>query len=959
MILHYCPQCGSKLQAGFKFCPSCGQKLPTEDPEEAAASAISQVTTSDPPVSDQCISNISFLFTNCENSTPVKMNPLTLSYFSSFTSEGQSSPAHAPALTPPRRTRLTAAKVKVEEEVSSRTAASLSKSPKSLPGASRAPLSPRKRQASPRVKQEEESTAEASPSPKSPLGAKSTPKRARRMCIEPLQESELLTDTAGRKWRLIKLLSQSDSELLYGVQQITAGAPTADYKYTLKLAAKDGKIFKEQNFLQRAAKPTLGEFTPLFFSEAVVEKWMKSHKLNFLGIPTCVGFGLHADTYRFLIFQNMGQSLQFILDEKTLLLSEKAVLQLCCRILDVLEYIHENEYVHADIQAENVYLNPAEPKQVYLAGYHHAFRYCPGGKQVEYREGSQTAHEGAVEFISIDSHKGAGPSRRSDLQALGYCMLKWHTGTLPWTHQAGSPSKVLAEKERYKTDVGGLLAHCFGRKRVPAAVQIYLSQVMALQYNEKPDYLSLRKLMTDALQQLGTSLDQPIDVQSCLCPEAGSASVGLSPVSRQGWGEGAGELSASAGAADAPLLGWLVCAKARFGHQKFQFSFRQGASGGRDELLETDPGSKLTAASRNKGDHHRKDQRKKADVGYGPMNRLNKSTQPFRALYTVLEGKKCTGRPWKKKMDLPREDDKQKQKSMVETRRKAFNKLEAAEKLGVCRPAVRLSSPLEREEKGVWGAETAAGVCIRAASVESARDSRETVQGFLPGSFRRALLGRGMSLFRGYGYTLPPLPMMGERPGIRKTERLECEFGRAPGYSRGPSPSDTRLNPLTAGLHWPGQQQIAPASLSSEACPGVCAHCPLAPWQSPGIRLAFRLLLQSLRARARDNPRTGVREAELLQEDASRVYFVSAEAVDQCLSACLEVKVQEYFPLSDLELTDKAFRGLAPQYQSELLLSYSPPHDLHVPYSGLPSVPRARPHSVFDGAVCCCCSPEL
>ncbi|XP_015224018.2 serine/threonine-protein kinase VRK3 [Lepisosteus oculatus] len=463
MILHYCPQCGSKLQAGFKFCPSCGQKLPTEDPEEAAASAISQVTTSDPP--------------------------------------GQSSPAHAPSLTPPRRTRLTAAKVKVEEEVSSRTAASLSKSPKSLPGASRAPLSPRKRQASPRVKQEEESTAEASPSPKSPLGAKSTPKRARRMCIEPLQESELLTDTAGRKWRLTKLLRQSDSELLYGVQQITTGAPTADYKYTLKLAAKDGKIFKEQNFLQRAAKPTL------------VEKWMKCHKLSFLGIPTCVGFGLHADTYRFLIFHNMGQSLQSILDEKTLLLSEKAVLQLCCRILDVLEYIHENEYVHADIQAENVYLNPAEPKQVYLAGYHHAFRYCPGGKQVEYREGSQTAHEGAVEFISIDSHKGAGPSRRSDLQALGYCMLKWHTGTLPWTHQAGSPSKVLAEKERYKADVGGLLAHCFGRKRVPAAVQIYLSQVMALQYNEKPDYLSLRNLMTDALQQLGTSLDQPIDVQ--------------------------------------------------------------------------------------------------------------------------------------------------------------------------------------------------------------------------------------------------------------------------------------------------------------------------------------------------------------------------------------------------------------------------------------------------------------
>lgn len=46
--------------------------------------------------------------------------------------------------------------------------------------------------------------------------------------------------------------------------------------------------------------------------------------------------------------------------------------------------------------------------QVYLGGYCHAFRFCPGGQHVEYREGSRTAHEGTVEFISLDAHKGAG-----------------------------------------------------------------------------------------------------------------------------------------------------------------------------------------------------------------------------------------------------------------------------------------------------------------------------------------------------------------------------------------------------------------------------------------------------------------------------------------------------------------------------------------------------------------------
>ena len=46
--------------------------------------------------------------------------------------------------------------------------------------------------------------------------------------------------------------------------------------------------------------------------------------------------------------------------------------------------------------------------QVFLAGYSHAFRYCPAGQHVEYREASRTPHEGAVEYISVDSHKGAG-----------------------------------------------------------------------------------------------------------------------------------------------------------------------------------------------------------------------------------------------------------------------------------------------------------------------------------------------------------------------------------------------------------------------------------------------------------------------------------------------------------------------------------------------------------------------
>lgn len=31
---------------------------------------------------------------------------------------------------------------------------------------------------------------------------------------------------------------------------------------------------------------------------SLVDKWIKQNKMDFLGIPSCVGFGLHADSYR-------------------------------------------------------------------------------------------------------------------------------------------------------------------------------------------------------------------------------------------------------------------------------------------------------------------------------------------------------------------------------------------------------------------------------------------------------------------------------------------------------------------------------------------------------------------------------------------------------------------------------------------------------------------------------------
>ncbi|XP_062242563.1 inactive serine/threonine-protein kinase VRK3 isoform X2 [Platichthys flesus] len=530
MPFRFCPQCGTKLQPGFKFCPSCGEQLPCPTDEPGAVSSAASLG--------------SFLNKGDEGATSVRKetrnsgtscepieskvstrpalrktrNSLQLDNFKDAT------PPVVPSTHPVRddnavrlqtsspKQHKVSFKVNAEVEPTLETSTSTAvKTPRPVRGKGKL--------SSPALKQVEEgkkptdktcekaegSTVSGSPfrspvtSPisRSPFKAtgKSKAKKAKHAsAVEPLQEGEEVIDTSGKKWKLMKLLSQTPTEIFYDVFQ--TASQSKESNHILKLGAKDGRLFNEQNFLQRAAKP------------ASVDKWIKQNKMDFLGIPSCVGFGPHADSYRFLIVPNMGQSLQSVIDEDDGL-AEKSVLQLACRLVDVLEYIHSNEYVHADINAENIYIRPGQTSQVYLGGYCHAFRYCPGGQHVEYRELSRTPHEGNIEFISLDAHKGAAPSRRSDLQSLGYCMLRWHTGPLPWS-DLSQPEQVAPHKQRYMDDVPALLSHCFGRTRVSSAFQSFLTAVMALQYSEQPDYSALKAGLSSALLHMGGSQEQPL-----------------------------------------------------------------------------------------------------------------------------------------------------------------------------------------------------------------------------------------------------------------------------------------------------------------------------------------------------------------------------------------------------------------------------------------------------------------
>ncbi|XP_077189447.1 serine/threonine-protein kinase VRK2 isoform X2 [Paroedura picta] len=242
---------------------------------------------------------------------------------------------------------------------------------------------------------------------------------------------------------------------------------------------------------------------------------MKHKHLAFLGIPIFWGAGQaehNGKSYRFMVMERLGEDLQTTFERKGKRFDKGTVLQIGVRMLDILEYIHENEYVHGDIKAANLLFGYRNPHEVYLADYGLAYRYCPNGNHKEYRENPRKGHNGTIEFTSLDAHKGVAPSRRGDLEILGYCMLQWICGKLPWEQNLKNPEAVQAAKTKLLDELPDSVTRWAPQGTSCGEIATFLKTAYELAYTEKPDYEMLKKILSGGLENRGHCSDPFISI---------------------------------------------------------------------------------------------------------------------------------------------------------------------------------------------------------------------------------------------------------------------------------------------------------------------------------------------------------------------------------------------------------------------------------------------------------------
>uniref|UniRef100_A0A336LU41 non-specific serine/threonine protein kinase n=1 Tax=Culicoides sonorensis TaxID=179676 RepID=A0A336LU41_CULSO len=320
----------------------------------------------------------------------------------------------------------------------------------------------------------------------------------------------VLVDSSKVSWIVGSSIGKGGFGEIYCVSKVSDKVKTEkNYEYVLKIEPhENGPLFVEMHFYMRNAK----------FED--IEAFKKSHKLSSLGMPHFVGSGSHmleGVKHRFVIMPRYGEDIWSYYIKNGKIFPIHTVYRLALQMIDVLEYIHHCTYVHGDLKGANMLLKG--DSQVYLVDFGLASHYVTSSA---YKTDPRKMHNGTIEYTSIDAHNGV-PTMRGDLEILGYNLIHWSGGKLPWENCLNDPKKVQDSKESYKGNAKKLMKDCYGNSSHPVSVQSFFDMVYVMLFNEKPNYEKYRKIFLQELKSLQKSNSGPLDLTFTEKPTKGTA----------------------------------------------------------------------------------------------------------------------------------------------------------------------------------------------------------------------------------------------------------------------------------------------------------------------------------------------------------------------------------------------------------------------------------------------------
>jgi serine/threonine protein kinase len=246
-----------------------------------------------------------------------------------------------------------------------------------------------------------------------------------------------------------------------------------------------GQIYEAENIRTRERIAIKSEPIDSEFKMLKHETKIYQYLGNQIGFPQVKWFGVQQNRY-FMALTLLGDSLKTMKENvpthqgnpvsnpfslfNIFLISKKMV--------ERLEFIHSKGILHRDIKPDNFLLKDDE---LYLID----FGLCKKWQTAEgshIKERTERSPLGTANYISVNVQQGIEPSRRDDLESVGYIILfLLLKRELPWTKCQNHEEIVEHKKSILK-------------QNIPEFLKDYLTYCRSLGFYERPDYDFLKGL---------------------------------------------------------------------------------------------------------------------------------------------------------------------------------------------------------------------------------------------------------------------------------------------------------------------------------------------------------------------------------------------------------------------------------------------------------------------------------
>ncbi|XP_024028626.1 casein kinase 1-like protein 3 [Morus notabilis] len=210
-----------------------------------------------------------------------------------------------------------------------------------------------------------------------------------------------------------------------------------------------------------------------------------------------------------LVLDLLGPSLEDLFVYCGRKFSLKTVLMLADQMITRIEYAHSKGFLHRDIKPDNFLMGLGrKANQVYIIDFGLAKRYRDSttNRHIPYRENKNLT--GTARYASCNTHLGIEQSRRDDLESLGYVLLYFLRGSLPWQGLKAATKKQKYDKICEKKLSTPIEVLC---KSHPVEFASYFHYCHSLQFDQRPDYGFLKRLFRDLFAREGYEFDYIFD----------------------------------------------------------------------------------------------------------------------------------------------------------------------------------------------------------------------------------------------------------------------------------------------------------------------------------------------------------------------------------------------------------------------------------------------------------------